>query len=78
MVPIDLQLPRTRTRTRSVVPTGACAVLLAALAWSTNGLALAALPAGASPVIDAAMTALGGEPALDAQAEAELIGRGWR
>lgn len=34
--------------------------------------------AGASPVIDAAMSALGGEPALDAQAEAELIGRRWR
>jgi hypothetical protein len=35
-------------------------------------------PAGASPVVDAAMTALGGEPALDAQAEAQLISQGWR
>ncbi len=34
--------------------------------------------AGASPVIDAAMSALGGEPALDAQAETDLIRRSWR
>jgi hypothetical protein len=35
-------------------------------------------PAGASPVVDAAMTALGGEPALDALDEARLISQGWR
>lgn len=35
-------------------------------------------PAGASAAVDAAMTALGGEPALDAQAEAQLISQGWR
>lgn len=35
-------------------------------------------PAGASAVVDAAMTALGGEPALDAEAEAALIRQGWR
>ena len=35
-------------------------------------------PAGASAVTDAAMTALGGQPALDPQAEAEVLQRGWR
>ena len=73
MVPIDLQLPRTRTRTRSVVPTGACAVLLAALAWSTNGLALAALPAGASPVTFAAVRMLAGGALL--LAAGQVLGR---
>ena len=35
-------------------------------------------PAGASPVIDAAMTALGGDPALDAAAENALIRKDWQ
>lgn len=35
-------------------------------------------PAGASAVTDAAMVALGGEPALDAAAESALMQRGWR
>jgi hypothetical protein len=34
-------------------------------------------PAGASAAVDAVMTALGGEPALDAEAEAQLIKQGW-
>jgi hypothetical protein len=49
-------------------------------AWSAGeaGSSDGFRPAGANGVIDAAMSALGGQPALDTPAEAALLQRDWR
>jgi len=50
----------TMSRAGAIATTGGPAVVLAALAWSTNGPAAEVLPGGASPVAVAAMRMLGG------------------